>query len=134
MTECHTGRCLCGGVRYEVRGPLRDVVNCHCTTCRRGGFTANVGVARSDFVVLADRSLRTYASSPVVNRLFCGICGAPICWDPLRRDFVVISAGSLDQPTRLKTAGHIYTANKPDYYEIRDDLPTYPGPMHEQEH
>jgi len=30
-----TGGCLCGAVRYEVLGPLRDVVLCHCSHCRR---------------------------------------------------------------------------------------------------
>ena len=30
-----TGRCLCGAVTYEVRGPLRDIVLCHCVECRR---------------------------------------------------------------------------------------------------
>src|SRR5262245_3023838 len=101
MVACHTGRCLCGEVRYEVSGPLRDVINCHCTMCRRVGFVANVGVARSAFTLLADRTLRSYASSPAVNRFFCGTCGAQIYWDPLRRDYVVVAAGTLDQPTCL---------------------------------
>ena len=24
------GSCLCGGVRYEIDGPLSSVLNCHC--------------------------------------------------------------------------------------------------------
>jgi len=24
-----TGSCLCGAVRYDVSGPLRDVIECH---------------------------------------------------------------------------------------------------------
>ena len=30
-----TGSCLCGAVRYEVGGELRDVIYCHCEKCRR---------------------------------------------------------------------------------------------------
>ena len=30
-----TGQCMCGQVRYEVHGPLRDVIACHCAQCRR---------------------------------------------------------------------------------------------------
>lgn len=29
------GRCMCGGVRYEIAGELRDVWNCHCHRCRQ---------------------------------------------------------------------------------------------------
>jgi hypothetical protein len=25
-----TGSCLCGGIRYQIDGPLGAVVNCHC--------------------------------------------------------------------------------------------------------
>ena len=35
MSDVATGRCLCGAVAYEVRGPLRDVLICHCEECRR---------------------------------------------------------------------------------------------------
>ena len=40
-----SGGCLCGSVRYRVRGPLRGVVICHCQFCRRmhthvGAYTA----------------------------------------------------------------------------------------------
>ncbi|MGO1081292.1 GFA family protein [Inquilinus sp. CA228] len=43
-----TGGCLCGAVRYRVTGPLRPVVACHCSQCRRtsghvAAFTADKG-------------------------------------------------------------------------------------------
>jgi len=42
------GRCLCGAVRYELRGPLRPVVACHCNMCRRtsGHFAAATAARR----------------------------------------------------------------------------------------
>ena len=38
---------------------------------------------------------------------------------------VYIATGSLDQPTGLKLAKHIFVDEKADYYEIEDDLPKY---------
>jgi hypothetical protein len=38
-----------------------------------------------------------------------------------------IAAGSLDQPTGLALAQHIFVADKGDYYEIVDELPRFPG-------
>lgn len=34
MSERHFGGCLCGAIRYEISGPLRPVINCHCRMCR----------------------------------------------------------------------------------------------------
>src|SRR5690606_6492885 len=30
-----TGACLCGAVRFRTTGPLRGVIYCHCSQCRR---------------------------------------------------------------------------------------------------
>ena len=31
----HHGSCLCGGIKFEIDGPLVAPSNCHCMTCRK---------------------------------------------------------------------------------------------------
>ena len=123
-----TGRCLCGAVAYEVRGRLRDVWNCHCGQCLRthGNVAAYTAVKREDFTLTEERGLKWYDSSDFARRGFCQVCGASLFWERLGEDRVSVAAGSLDPPTGIKTAGHIFVAHKGDYYEITDDLEKYP--------
>jgi hypothetical protein len=106
-----TGRCLCGAVRYEIRGRLRNVVNCHCSKCRRfhGHPGAYTSVRRGDLVLTAQAGLKWYRSvtdeTPNVHRGFCGECGSSLFWDPRGSgQNIAVTAGSLDSPTGLKTA------------------------------
>jgi hypothetical protein len=116
-----SGRCLCGAVRYEVRGPLRDVLICHCEECRRwhGHVSASTAARREDLVVHDDGALR-WIDSPrsdrAARRGFCGVCGSSLFWDPPGRETVSIAAGTLDQPTGLRIMGHWYVAQAGDYY------------------
>jgi hypothetical protein len=128
-----TGGCLCGAVRYEVRGPLREVLMCHCQECRRwhGHVSASTAARRADLVLLEDRGLR-WISSPSsdasARRGFCAECGSSLFWDPPRRDAVSISAGTLDGRTGLRTAAHWYVSQTGDYYDLPDDgLPRHHG-------
>ncbi len=123
-----TGGCLCGAVRYEVRGPLRPVVNCHCAQCRRshGHVAAYTAAARADLVLTEDRGLKWYASSKQARRGFCGDCGASLFWEPLGEERIAIAAGGIDAPSGLETVRHIFTAHKGDYYEITDGLEVVP--------
>lgn len=127
-----TGSCLCGAVRYEVRGPLRDVLTCHCVECRRwsGHVFAAAAARREHLVFLEQRGLR-WITSPQsesdARRGFCGECGSSLFWDAPRRDTICIAAGTLDQPTGLRVLGHVYVVQIGDYYELPDDgLPRYP--------
>lgn len=120
-----TGGCLCGGVRFEVRGPLRDVVNCHCGQCRRthGHIAAYTSAARGDVVLTSESTLKWYRSSAMARRGFCDTCGASLFWEPEGESRLAIAAGCLDKPTGLKTIGHGHVDDASDYYEITDDLP-----------
>jgi len=117
-----TGSCLCGGVRWRVRGPLRAITACHCTQCRKasGHFSAYSGAPHDAFEIEAGDSLKWYRSSPSATRGFCGTCGSVLFWQPEGAARVAISAGSIDGPTGLAIAKHIFCADKGDYYEIND--------------
>lgn len=119
------GGCLCGAVRYAVTGPLRAVVLCHCTQCRRstGHFMAATAARHRDFRLSAAAELRWYASSDSARRGFCGRCGSTLFWQAEGRDYIRIAAGTLDDTTGLDCACHIFVADKGDYYEITDGLP-----------
>jgi hypothetical protein len=119
------GGCLCGAVRYEIRGPLRPVIACHCSQCRRatGHFMAATAAARSDITLHGADSLTWFDSSPQARRGFCARCGSNLFWDGTDRPYLSICAGSLDTPTGLKLVRHIYAADKGDYYEIGDEVP-----------
>ena len=127
-----TGGCLCGAVRYEARGVLRNVINCHCSRCRRthGHTAAYTAVQREEFILTRQDGLKGYRSlsddTPNVHRGFCKECGSSLFWDPRDiGDTIAISAGTLDEPTDLTTIGHVWVSEAGDYYEITDGLPTF---------
>ncbi len=124
-----SGGCLCGAVAYEVRGPMRDVINCHCGQCLRthGNFAGYTSVRRDDLSLTEERGLKWYDSSNLARRGFCDTCGASLFYERLEGGMISIAAGTLNRPTKLKTVAHIFVADKGDYYEIADGLKTYPG-------
>lgn len=131
-----TGGCLCGGVRYRVTGPLRPVIYCHCSQCRRtsGHFVAATAVAKDALHIESDESLEWFASSDSASRGFCKRCGSSLFWLPGGRNHVSIMAGTLDKSAGLEAVEHIHVSDKGDYYELADDLPKLPGRRKPPEH
>jgi hypothetical protein len=120
--ERHTGSCLCGAVAYEVEGPLREVIGCHCTQCRKqtGHYMAATAAKLDKFEIVKDEGLRWYRSSDMAERGFCQICGSTLFWQGKGRDYVAIAAGSVDGETGQRMSFHIFCADKGDYYDIAD--------------
>jgi hypothetical protein len=126
----HTGSCLCGTVKYEVRGDLGTAVYCHCSRCRKASgsaFGSNAVVAVKDFaVVKGEDSLKTFSTPQGVHRMFCANCGSPII---SRRDSLPdvlrLRLGTLDTAVPAAPSAHIFVASKAEWWEIRDQLPQH---------
>ena len=136
------GSCLCGGVKFEITGPLLRLLNCHCSLCRKqhgAAFRSRARVRRTDFKWLQGEDLVTYyEATPGYRRGFCRVCGAPIVNraephsalavnHPQTLAEFGIALGVLDDDPGVQPESHIFVANKAPWFEIADDLPQYPG-------
>ncbi|MGR3503608.1 GFA family protein [Pseudaestuariivita sp.] len=108
-----------------MRGPLRPVIACHCVQCRKtsGHYVAATSARRENITVTGD--VTWYASSDSARRGFCGFCGSSLFWDGPGVN-MSIHAGTLDGATGLREAGHIFCADRGDYYDLPAGLPHAP--------
>jgi hypothetical protein len=123
------GSCLCGGVRFEVRGAVHEMGNCHCAQFRKAygsAFGTIAVVSRDDFAYTSGRELiASFKATERVTRYHCRNCGSPlpICedWDTL----VGIPAGLLDDDPGCKPSSHIFVGSKAPWWDIADEQPQF---------
>jgi hypothetical protein len=109
------GGCLCGAVRYVLKGDLVAVAICHCTHCQRQSgsiLSFNVVVSEADYdqqgetMVYVDKG----DSGQPLYRHFCGTCGSPVFTKTaMAPGKVVVRAGTLDSMEGLQPTSEIYT-------------------------
>ncbi|MBB1492111.1 MULTISPECIES: GFA family protein [unclassified Paracoccus (in: a-proteobacteria)] len=117
-----SGACLCGGVSFTGRLTAEPATACHCSQCRRWSGHVWVSAELRDAAITGE-PLRWFRSSDKAERGFCATCGSSLFWRRLGEDRVAVSGGVIDPPTGLRLEGHIYVADKGDYYDITDGLP-----------
>lgn len=127
MTMNASGSCLCGAIRYEVTGPLRPVIGCHCVQCRKtsGHHVAATSAPRAAVRIIGEPAW--YSSSPTARRGFCPTCGSSLFWDPAAGGHMAIHAGTLDGDAGVRMAGHVFVADMGAYYTLEDGLPQADG-------
>ena len=132
MTTEHRGSCLCGNVRFTVRGELPPVQICHCSQCRQaqgGPFATKIPVAVAALTFeRGEDLLRFYESSPGKERAFCSVWGSPVF---SRRgaipDTVRLRAGLLQEPVALSLGFHAHMDSRAGWWPVDDRLPAFPG-------
>ena len=126
------GSCLCGKVRYEIRGSPLLMYYCHCKMCRKAtgtSFATNMQVREEDFVIVSGRdALKPYRSSPDEFRHFCSECGSPVFSEAEhRRGILSIRCGLLEDDPGIRPTHHLYVEFRAPWDDIQDDLAQYPG-------
>ncbi len=101
-----SGTCHCGRVAFTINGKVLNVVNCHCSICRRangGAFSSFVVVPEEAFEVVKGQDLLTrYAMSDKGEKHFCRVCGAPVFnRNKLYPKVTVVPLGCLDGPEQF---------------------------------
>jgi hypothetical protein len=124
----YSGSCLCGGIRFRVRGPLAPLQVCHCVSCRKaqgGPFATNLPVDLAAFELLAGAALlREFESSPGKLRCFCGHCGSPVySRRPALPGVVRVRAGLLDGALPVAAATQAHVASRANWWPALHDLP-----------
>lgn len=110
------GGCLCGAVRFELRGEPMRVGLCHCEDCRKA--SGGLALHFADWPRAALRltgELRSHA-----GRSFCPCCGGRVAH--LSPEVAQINLGALDDPPNDLVPDHeIWTVRREPW------LPPVPG-------
>ena len=123
-----TGECFCGGVRYEVRGALKDARSCHCSRCRKvfgGAASAYAEVEVGEFLWLAGQDQTTvYESAPGWGLCFCRECGSTLC-GVHNGEVHGVALGSINGDPGVTLQRHIFVGSKAPWDQIGGDTPQY---------
>ena len=123
---------MCGGVRFEVDGPLVSAGYCHCTRCqRRTGSAASVSARiepGSLRVTQGENLIQAWAPGDGFAKLFCSACGSAL-WSrhPDDHDVISIRLGTFDGDPGIRPSYRQFVAFAAPWEPIPDDgLPRHP--------
>ena len=123
----YEGGCLCGAVRYRLSARPQTMGACHCDACKKmsGGTNLLVITApREAFQHLTgevQRFRRTAQSGRQSDVVRCATCGTRLWHEPLAFPVVTIAAGTLDDPSWVVPAHHIWVEKASPAAIMQDD-------------
>lgn len=125
------GGCLCGEVRYRLASARARTMVCHCRACQKqSGSAFSVLLALPAADLQLEGRLRTCVtvadSGREVHRRYCGHCGSPVLTElPARPGLAVIKAGTLDDPSWLQPALHVWCKSAQPWVALPAEVPCY---------
>jgi hypothetical protein len=126
-----TGGCLCGAVRFTVKGTPIRMAQCHCTDCQRASGTGHMSNAifRGEDVTVTGATA-SYASRSdsgnVLTRHFCPTCGSRLfLTSAARPGMLVMAAGAFDDTSWFEPEVVLFTRSRPHWDITTDAVPNF---------
>lgn len=124
------GSCLCGKVRYEYNGDIKEIAMCHCSQCRQaqgGAFATNSPVDSDKLHFSGKEFIKEFQSNENKVRAFCLNCGSPlysalISLPTIKR----LRIGTVKTNFICENKYHIFSTSKASWHSITDVYPQYP--------
>ncbi|MEQ1752858.1 MAG: GFA family protein [Micropepsaceae bacterium] len=124
----HKGGCLCGAVRFQLKARPLGVNACHCTDCKKLTGATNL------LMVLAERGAFVHEQGAIqryrkradsgneIDIIRCSACGVRMWHEPLSApQLVFIAAGTLDDPSWVMPATHIWSKRASPGVSFQED-------------
>ena len=129
MTKSIPGSCLCGAVRFEIRGSLERFFLCHCRRCQKDTGTAhaaNLFSATAGLEWISGQDLvRTFLLPGTQHRKsFCTQCGSALPGTDTASGLLVAPAGSLDAAIDIRPEAHICGDSRAEWDHDLETVPT----------
>ncbi|TMO80540.1 aldehyde-activating protein [Pseudoalteromonas sp. S3776] len=126
----YTGTCLCKAVSIEIKGPISQIIHCHCSLCRKNSGTAfatNGFVNTRDFTLTKGKdNLTEFNFKPGRARFFCKTCGSPIySANAEDKSRLRIRLGLIDSDITEQVISHNFVTSKANWEQLETRLPCY---------
>lgn len=132
MSDTYLGACLCGDVRFEIRGAFEHFLLCHCGRCRKDTGSAHAAnlfsaTARIEWLSGEDRVAEYVVPGTRHAKRFCRRCGAAVPGVQMNGALLVVPAGSLDSAIEMRPDAHICVSSRADWDRALHDIPEIDG-------
>ena len=130
MTD-HFGSCLCGAVRFEVKGDFDSFYLCHCHHCQKdtgSAHSANLFSHSAELVWRSGADAVTSFTLPGTrhNKSFCRLCGSALPNIQVA-GLLVVPAGCLDSRITTLPTAHIFSSSRAVWDEGLGEVPEFDG-------
>ncbi|WP_444927356.1 GFA family protein [Microbulbifer sp. TRSA002] len=116
------GKCLCGGVEFQLEEPIPNLYQCHCSLCRKLSGSASdtaMFISRDQFRWVRGLDRISSFRTPTGYRSdFCSGCGSTVPHLMSNTTHFWVPAGLLEGDIDGKVVAHLCTESKASWDEI----------------